>query len=172
MNKLTQEKLKNLLYYNENTGVFTRASKTTGRCRSVGSVVGYVNKSHGYRCVNVCGNDYMAHRLAWFYMTGEWPKNYIDHIDRDRANNAFSNLREATNSENQQNQLRPGKANTSGFLGVSFHKRTKKWAANIMLNKKSKSLGYFDSPEDASVAYLAAKGKLHADFSPTHVRKL
>jgi hypothetical protein len=85
----------------------------------------------------------------------------VDHRDGDNTNNAWLNLREATNAQNGQNQMQAQKGSTSGYLGVNWDKAKGKWLARIGLNGKSKNLGRFDTPEEAHAAYVAAKRKLH-----------
>jgi hypothetical protein len=88
-------------------------------------------------------------------------KKQLDHINGIKRDNRIENLREATDSENQQNQKKPPAHNTSGFLGVTKYKRNGKWVAGIKLNGKRINLGYFDTPEAAHAAYLQKKKELH-----------
>lgn len=158
---LTQEKLKELLHYDPETGFFTwRVS----RGRSVaGSVAGYLHPS-GYVNIRIKRGSYLAHRLAWFYVYGEFPVNQLDHINRARADNRIANLRLATRSENQQNRSKQ-RTNTSGVTGVNWHKQHGKWNAKIMTNGRRMCLGFFDTIADAAAARAAAKAKLHT-FHP------
>ena len=96
-------------------------------------------------------------------MTGKWPENDIDHINVARGDNRFSNLREATRSENLRNRGAQ-KNNTSGFKGVSWQKSSRKWDARINIHGKVVHLGYFDDPEDAYQAYCQAAKELHGEF--------
>jgi hypothetical protein len=98
-------------------------------------------------------------RLAWFYTTGAWPKDQIDHIDGNKSNNRFANLREATPSQNTQNQRRAMRTNKLGILGVILARG--KFRAQIWFDGKNKFLGYFATAEAAHAAYLAAKRKFH-----------
>ena len=159
---ITQERLKELLDYNPETGLFTwLVSKGT---RREDGIAGSLHPE-GYWQIGIDGKLYKAHRLAWLYMTGEWPKDQIDHINGIRDNNRFINLREATQAENHQNRALNAN-NVSGYPGVSWHKRDCKWQGHITLDGKQKHLGYFDTPEVAHSAYLAAKAELHT-FNPT-----
>ena len=119
--------------------------------------------SAGYRRGRIFGKDYIAHRVIWARQTGEWPKALVDHKDTDRSNNRWDNLRQATHSQNQWNK-RLSLANTSGFKGVSLHKRAGKWQATISLNGKQRHLGYFDSPEQAAHRVSAERCALHTEF--------
>ena len=105
-----------------------------------------------------------AHRLAWFFVYGEWPQKQIDHINGNKSDNRISNLRLATASQNLSNKGIT-KSNTSGYKGVSFNRTKKKWMASIKVNKKSINLGYFLTPEEASEAYKAAAIKHHGEFA-------
>ena len=162
MSTLTYDDLHTLFSYDPATGMFTRRVARGYRgCHRVGSTAGYISDT-GYVVVMVDGNPYSAHRLAWFYMTGKWPDNQIDHVDGDRANNKWSNLREATNAQNAQNRREANVNNKScGLLGVTWNARAAKWVAQIRVEGKNRGLGYFDSAEDAHTAYLTAKAKLH-----------
>ena len=162
---LTQERLKHFLSYDPDTGEFVRINAHKCVARFIGKRVGRVSRS-GYVQIFVDGKYYQAHRLAWLYVVGRWPKEDIDHIDRCKTNNKFSNLREATNSENLQNNAKALRSNKStGLLGVTFHKKTGKYQSMIMIGKKQKYLGLFASKEDAAKAYQAAKIWLHP-FAP------
>ncbi|MCK9994454.1 MAG: hypothetical protein Dbin4_02974, partial [Alphaproteobacteria bacterium] len=101
MAELTQSRLKELLHYDPDTGVFTRRVQTSSNAR-VGDVAGCLHPE-GYRHIQIDGKRYAAHRLAWLYMTGEWPTNQLDHLNGVRDDNRWGNLREATHGQNQQN---------------------------------------------------------------------
>lgn len=104
MSDLTAERVRELLHYEPATGIFTRRIRTSNRTK-VGAIVGADN-GKGYLQISVDWRLYSAARLAWLYMTGEWPKEEIDHINRVRSDNRFSNLREATRSSNNCNRRR------------------------------------------------------------------
>lgn len=154
---ITQEILKSQLSYDKDTGIFTRLH---GRRLNEQNLVGSV-QTHGYRAISVCGKLYRAHRLAWLYVHGEFPKNQIDHINGNRDDNRIDNLRVVTAKENACNKRNPQGSNP--YLGVTKKKRRDKykWCARIMINQKPKHLGYFDSAEDAKNAYLLAKSQYH-----------
>jgi hypothetical protein len=157
--ELTAERLRELLSYDPETGVFTWRV-TRGGGAQVGSVAGAIDR-HGYRHIKLDYRLYRAHRLAWLYVYGAFPSKELDHINRLRDCNAISNLREATRSENGQNKVLQAN-NTSGFKGVSWDKRARKWAAQIALNGKNKFLGRFSTPHEAHLTYLAAAAEMHA----------
>lgn len=150
---LTQERLKELLGYSPETGEFKNRD---------GKVVGSA-KGHRYVRVYLDGAMHYAHRLAWLYMTGSFPESGIDHRDGDRSNNAWSNLREATQAQNLQN-IRESRGKTSSKLGVSWHKAAGAWRAAIVKAGKQIHLGLFGTEDEAHLAYLAAKRELH-EFS-------
>lgn len=122
---------------------------------------------NGYRRLKVFGQYYLAHRLAWFYVTGEWPKHFIDHKDGNPSNNAFSNLRECTQSQNVANARRPnlGRPATSKYKGVSWNKVEKKWCAFVRVEGRLKNLGYFKTEELAHEAYVAAAREHYGEFA-------
>jgi len=110
---------------------------------------------------------YLHCRLVWMYVYGKDPGDLeIDHIDGDRSNDRIENLRLATRQQQQWN-VPVTKTNTSGVKGVSFYKRTGKWRAYIRVNNKHKSLGYFNTCEQAAEAYKQASLALHGEFSKT-----
>lgn len=136
MTTLTQDKLKSLLAYDPVTGVFTwlkgkRAGHTTG---TLGQ--------QGYVKITVLGKMCAAHRLAWLYVYGYWPTLQIDHINQIRSDNRIDNLRLVTCAQNHQNRRRNTRS-ASGFLGVTWHKRDKRWQAHIEVNGTAKHLGLF-----------------------------
>ena len=157
MGTLTPERLSEALHYDPVEGVFTRkvCRKNTYR---VWKTAGSTDKN-GYRRIRIDGRCYAEHRVAWMYVFGEMPKMDIDHINGNRADNRISNLREATRAENSQNVHAARRDNTSGYLGV--HKDRGRWNARIKVNGKYKHIGCFATPEDAHLAYLAAKRELH-----------
>ena len=161
MRRITRERLKEVLHYCQNTGVFIRRI-TIGRWNA-GEIAGSLN-DQGYWLIVVDGRRYRAHHLAWLYVHGEWPDISIDHINRLTADNRIENLRIATLSENQQNRKVP-KNNRSGFLGASFNKAKGKWLAQISSAGRHYFLGWYDSASDAGQSYELAKHALHK-FNP------
>lgn len=157
---LTQIRLKELLRYNPETGIFTRI-KTAGRFIA-GSVAGTIN-NEGYISIFIDRQSYRAHRLVWLYIYGCFPSGNIDHKDTRRSNNAINNLRDISQFGNMQNQVKAHSNNiSSGLLGVHQVKGMKKYRAAIWLNGKQKHIGYFDTPEDAHESYLKYKRIYHS----------
>lgn len=157
------EHLRSLIAYDPETGDLTWLSRGVKNSKRAGKRAGCLD-AHGYCCVLVMGRSFKAHRIAFALHYGRWPASQIDHIDGDRANNRIANLREATNRENMQNQIRRP-SNKSGYVGVDWHARDRKWRAQIRLNGKNHHLGLFDCPREAHAAYLAKKAELHT-FNP------
>lgn len=152
--------LKKSFYYDPSTGVFTRI-KNVSQCK-IGDVAGSLMKI-GYLRISFKNKSYLAHRLAWLYMTGKLPKNEIDHINGIKTDNRWCNLREATRSENSMNKPIQ-KNNTSNFPGVSFIKSTKKWRAYAKLNKKQIWLGSYETALKAYEVYKEFTMKHFGDF--------
>lgn len=155
---LTPERLRELLHYNSDTGVFTWRHQANNNGVPQGAVAG-TRHIQGYVHIGIDGTQYLAHRLAWLYVHGVWPANHIDHLDGRRTNNAIANLRDAPQTINMQNLKRARADNTSGYLGVSRNK--KRWKAEIFTQGKRKHIGTYDTPELAHQAYLQAKRQLH-----------
>ena len=159
---VTLERLKELLDYDETTGVFTRKIRTSNRVH-VGDIAGNFDIDSGYRTIWIDGRSYYEHRLAWFYVHGVWPRDRLDHRNTIRSNNWIDNLREVNNSENMMNQKVAPKHNKStGVLGVSFNKKTGKYEASIKVNGKKKHLGLFTTIEEAYEKYVTSKRNLHS----------
>ena len=156
---LTQERLKELLSYNQETGVFTNLTQRNSHAKK-GSIAGTKTKN-GYIQIQIDKKIYLAHRLAWLYVYGEFPEKLIDHINEITDDNCIANLRLATNLENQHNASSLRINNTSGFRGVAWNKLSKKWMATIAINGKNKHLGHFNTAEEASEVYVTAKRKFH-----------
>jgi len=158
---LTQAKLKELISYNQETGDMKWKNISHNRVKPY-TKAGHMDRT-GYARLSIEGKKYMVHRLAWLYVYGSFPENAIDHINRDRNDNRFSNLRLATVKQNNENiSLRSH--NTSGYRGVTWHKAAKKWMASVTHNKKQIYLGLFDNLDDAA---NSAKNKRNELF--THI---
>lgn len=136
----------------------------TGTGKKIGRPAGG-NFGIGY--ISICFNQdrIMAHRVAWLLSTGFWPSNQIDHRNHIRSDNRIVNLREATNEENTRNRL-VLKRNTSGVTGVHFHKRDRKWVAQITVDGKHKFLGYFNDLSSAQSTRKEAEKKYYKAFAP------
>jgi hypothetical protein len=158
---LTAKRLREVIDYKPETGEFIWRYPINQGIHA-GQQAGYV--SQGYRRIGIDGSTYLAHRLAWLYMTGEWPKEQVDHADGNRGNNAWRNLREATHAENHFN-IGIISTNKSGFKGVSWFRKTRKWRARITANGKERTIGYFDTKELAHEAYRKAASELHGQFA-------
>ena len=156
------EHLKQILHYNPKTGIWTWLIEFNNGIK-VGDVAGGLIGS-GYIQIAIGKTPYKAHRLAWFYMTGKWPKVDIDHRDLNRSNNKWGNLREATRNQNMHNRKLDAK-NTTGFKGVAWHVNHQVFYARIAINGKRIWLGCFNTSEEASEAYLQASKKLHKEFA-------
>jgi hypothetical protein len=149
---LTQQRLKELLYYDLATGVWIRLK--TGR--RVGS------RTHGYTKIGVDGKRYYAHRLACLYVTGAWPTNLMDHKKTTTGGEAWSNLRPATKQQNAANSKRRVD-NTSGYKGV--YRYGIKWRAKINVAGKQVHLGTFANSSAAHTAYAAAAQKHFGQYA-------
>jgi hypothetical protein len=157
---LTQEKLKSILHYDSDTGIFTRLTSRGGN--NVGSIAGNFDKG-GYLKTNIQGKTYRTHRLAWLYIYGEFPPEEIDHINCVRNDNRLLNLRLSTRSENTYNTSIFSN-NTSGYKCVSWNKKSKKWRAYCNVNGKQNHLGLFETAEQASIAYQNFARTNHGKF--------
>ena len=155
--KITSKRLKELLTYDPETGLFTWI---VDRSNIKAGTVANSIQPKGYIKINIDKNPYLAHRLAWFYMFDEWPNGEIDHINRVKTDNRLVNLRVVSRSENIQN-IGMRKSNTSGFKGVCFHKQANTWVARIGYRGKRYHLGSFLTPEEAHKAYKEAAEQLH-----------
>lgn len=125
-----------------------------------GAVAGSMNPK-GYIYITIDSTRFIAHRLAWLIIHGEWPPHEIDHINRDPSDNRIANLRLATRTENCQNR-RLHSNNSSGSRGC--FRSGKKWVAQICINRKGYHLGSFDYIKEASAAYEAAARMTHGEF--------
>ncbi len=157
---ITAEELRHRVSYAPDTGRFQWLLRNPRYIRQEAERVGRVTDK-GYLQITLNKRQYQAHRLAWLYVTGEWPQGVIDHINGDKLDNRFANLRDVSVSVNTQNQRRPHPRGSSGYLGVCFNKGAGKFQASIYFDKKLKHLGLFQTAELASAAYLAAKREHH-----------
>ena len=151
---ITQKRLKELFYYNKTIGIFIRI-KDVGKKVKRGDLAGTLKKD-GYIKMFIDGKNYYAHRLIWLYVKGELPKEQIDHINGNKSDNTFNNLREVSRSENAKNQP-INTNNTSGFIGVYWNKQKSKWHSRIYIKGKCKNVGFFNNLSDAVLARINAE---------------
>lgn len=168
---LTNDILLSLLDYDSLTGIFTwkirHDVRQSWNGRYAGRRAGYEYTATGggrYRYVPIFDWPFHEHRLAWLYMTGELPSCVVDHIDLDGTNNCWSNLRNATRSQNEANS-RSKKNSKIGLKGVTWHSKARKYRATISLNGSQKWLGYFNTPQDAHAAYCNAATAMFGEFA-------
>lgn len=153
---LSAARLRELHFYDPQTGVFTRRQSRGGFLE--GSESGSLNVQ-GYRVIRIDRSDYYAHRLAFLYMTGSTPE-IVDHINGDKSDNRLANLRPSTKKLNAQNIHRASSANSLGILGA-YPGQNGRFVSRIRVDGRNKFLGEFPTPELAHEAYLSAKRKYH-----------
>lgn len=158
--ELCQQQLKSVLLYNAETGEFSWTRNV--RPRRFGVKAGYVSPN-GYVNISIKGRQYLAHRLAWLYVHGSWPKNHIDHKNGDPGDNRIANLREATPQQNSANS-RIASNNTSGIKGVVRIPRGK-WVASIRVDGKTFRSRQFDNRHDAAKAYAKMAVRCFGEFA-------
>lgn len=163
---LTQAQLQEVIRYDPLTGQFFWRTCRWRRPQNAAPIEREIvpKPDHGYARVRIEGVLYYMHRVAWLYMTGDWPSDEIDHINGNRSDNTFSNLREATSEQNKHN-VGLCATNTSGFKGVSWDKRDRRWYPYIWVNNKKRHLGSFSSAEEAHKAYTTAAQRLRGEFA-------
>lgn len=159
---LTYGRLLEVISYHPESGKFYW-NVTLSNIATAGSEAGHIDRD-SYRKIRIDGLAYTAGHLAWLWMTGNWPTGDIDHKNRSRHDNRWSNLRVGTRSQNIHNAgLR--KTNKSGFRGVSWSKEAGKWYASIKVMGKGKNLGFYDTAEAAHQAYMIAANKFFDSFA-------
>lgn len=157
---LTADRLRSLLSYDKASGELLWLA---GQRR--GQIAGRLDESNGYCKITVDRRPYAAHRLAWFYVTGEWPADQIDHRNTIRSDNRWENLRAATASQNKANCSRYSN-NQSGIKGVSPSGRLNKpWTASIKKDGVCRRIGRYRTKEEAAAAYQIAANHLHGEFA-------
>ncbi len=158
---LTGTELDRLLRYDPDTGMFFWRVDTKNTL--AGDIAGS-RQSRGYWYIGINRRHYMAHRLAWLYVMGEWPAGYIDRINGNRSDNRFANLRVATNSENARNSRRRIN-NACGYKGVHYKKPLKKFVAQISVDGRVYHLGVYDTAAQAHAAYCKAAKEHFGEFA-------
>jgi hypothetical protein len=161
-----QERLHELFdYCEDNTSQpFMQKIRTSQRVK-IGDVAGCMRKSDGYYVIRFGRIAYALHRLVWIYHNGDIPDGMlVDHVDGNKVNNRIENLRLATKSQNNHNS-KIHSNNTSGIKGIFRDKSRNKWRAQLAINGKIKSVGSFDTIEEAEAAVIAARNNLHGDFA-------
>jgi hypothetical protein len=157
---LTQAELQSKLHYEPQTGIFTWLIKPSSKV-NIGDIAGGI--CHKYLTIRINKKYYGAHRLAWFYVHGYFPK-YVDHINCNSLDNRLCNLRECTAQQNSCNtNLRSN--NKSGVKGVCWNLEMKKWNVYITIDKIKKNLGYFNDLELATLVAQEARNKYHKEFA-------
>lgn len=155
----TQERLRELLDYDKETGVF-RWKVARGGMAQAGAIAGKTGKN-GYQYIRIDYKFWLSHRLAWVYVHGVEPAGEIDHIDGNSLNNAIANLRDVPPCINKQNVRESSPKRRNGRLLGAFKSAGGRWRAQIALDGKKKHLGCFATEEEAHEAYLAEKRQIH-----------
>jgi hypothetical protein len=152
------EFLKSIFYFHEESGTFfwKKSLKPVERRHKA-----------GYWVIRHKKKDYLAHRVAWFFYTGQLPVNQLDHINGNRQDKRFINLRECTNQQNQFNR-KLNKNSTSGYKGVYLDKRRGTWQAELKFGQKKIYLGAFPTSEQAAAAYDWKAVELFGEFAKTN----
>jgi len=159
---LDYDTISNILEYDSKTGFITWKVKRANNI-SIGQIAGVIDKN-GYRRIKIRPKLYLAHRIAWLLYYKEWPKNLIDHINMNRADNRIENLREATKSQNMMNTTKY-QTNKSGIKGISWHKRDKVYRGHITVMGKNITVGRFKTIEEAEKAIVKKRLEVHGEFS-------
>lgn len=159
---MDQATLKSLLDYDPEAGIFRWKAKLGSRA-VIGAAAGTL-MDHGYVRISVDGHRYYAHRLVWMYVHGRWPDPEVDHANGVRHDNRLANLREADRHQNGAN-LPLKRNNTSGIAGVSWDRKTGKWAAYIMRERRKIGLGYHDDIFNAAAARRSAGRRYFGEFA-------
>lgn len=159
---ITADRLKTLLTYDPTTGLFMRRAPAANGKFKQGSIAGTV-QPNGYIRIKIDGVQYSAHRLAWLYVHGYLPSDWIDHKDANPSNNRVDNLRLVSPSENKMNCF-VRKDNSSGCKGVNWHKHRQKWAVSCTVRGVKHYLGHFDNLEDAVRSRTLFAKTAHGEF--------
>ena len=155
---LTFDRMKDAVSYDPGTGAFAWIKPTSNRVHRGRNAV---PNGRGRVTIRIDGRTYPAPRVAWLYMTGEWPRGVVDHVNGDTTDNRWANLRDVPQATNTQNIRKPHRDNKVGMQGVVL-RSSGKYAANIYINGRQTCLGRFETPDEAHAAYVAAKREAHA----------
>ena len=162
---LTQERLREILYYNGKFGIFVW-KESRGRVKA-GDIAG-TNDHELYRLIRIDSKFYKAHRLVFLYLYGRMPLHQVDHINGNPSDNRLKNLREVDNQENHKN-IKIGTRNKSGIIGVFWNEPHKRWVANISVNKRSKRI--YRGEDFFEACCIRKSAELKHGFHPNHGRK-
>lgn len=155
---ITQEQLKNMFDYDDEKGILIRKRDKYGR--EYNQPCGNKPTQHGYGALKINGRSYRVHRLIWLFHYGEFPSEFIDHIDGNKMNNRIDNLRTVSNQiNNHNNKIRTD--NTSGYPNVYWHKGTRKYQVRITVDGKENFIGLYATFSDAILAAMLAKIEHH-----------
>lgn len=163
-NPITQAQLKKLVRYDRLAGHFYARVDLRGVDK--GERLGTFDLSTGYELIGLGGEQYFSHLLAWLYVKGVWSDKYIDHKDRNKINNAWKNLREATGTQNNANH--PVRRDSqSGLKGVHYYekRRQNNWRAHIRIAGVFRTIGYFETAEEAARAYDTAAKQTFGEYA-------
>lgn len=159
---ITTERLKHLLEYDPDTGIF-RWIKSNSNRACAGSIAGPKPHKSGYCYIHIDGKSYASHRLVFLYMIGRFPIYDVDHKNRDRSDNRWINLREATRQQNMRNRI--GKPNSKSSIKAVHQLPGGTWQARIVINRKTINLGCFECVEMAKIAYAEAAKRYFGEFA-------
>lgn len=161
--QLTAERLRELLDYDSATGIFT----WLGKGRKKAGILAGCKTARGYWQIKIDGRIYIAHRLAWLYVKGEWPEGILDHKEGGGLRNEFNNLRECNGTQNNGN-IGKRSFNKSGFKGVYRNGKWSTWVATIGFKKRVIFLGCHATPQAAAMAYDSAALAQYGEFAVTN----
>jgi hypothetical protein len=161
---LSFEDVRRILDYDPRTGILVWRAKINIHAKIiVGNIAGTLDPS-GYIYITIRNRKYRAHRLAWFWTHGVWPKDQIDHVNGIASDNRIANLREATTAQNSHNR-KNGKTNKTGYTGIRFIEKRNVYVAVSVTNGVSKYLGSFETAEAASAAYRDHLSCVRGEFA-------